>query len=215
MFCKKCGTKLGEDSKFCHTCGFSIIAGGGDKKHQRDSSIVEKDKIISRGKLDSPEDYMLLTNIKSKKEAKRNLDLLILLFWLVFLSGAFIRAMENEDELLELFSLMYLLLLWCFIYFCIKVLRSLKLSKWNAVFCVIFAPISWLYLYSLMANPLKIILGRKELPEEIPANLIKSNRKFNEREKSNYKNILFDLAVSLFLMLVTFFTLFTIYTYLE
>lgn len=168
MFCEKCGTKLDEGSKFCHSCGASVGNNLSIPKKARSVKRHEEAKKISIAP-DNPrgtaEEYLAKTDIKDKEEAKKYLSQLKALFWLVVLSIIIIRGVgESESESAAVLYIPFIGLMIYFVYFCVKVLKAEKLPKANALWCVFFAPFSYFYLYPLMADPLKIILGEKQPP---------------------------------------------------
>lgn len=155
MFCSNCGAEQPNESKFCQKCGHKI-----NRKDQK------------------TRDLALIT----KADAKKYLIRLKILFWAVFLSIGVIRALgESKNELAAILFFPYLGLVIYFIIFCVKILKAEKLSKANALWCVIFAPISWLYFYPLITNPLKIILGEKEPPAVLSKEQVAENTKKSRR----------------------------------
>ncbi len=187
MFCENCGTKIEEDSKFCYNCG--TIVGNNLPILKKVKQVKQHDEIKKTNiGIDNPrgtaEEYLTKTDIKNTEEAKKYLRQLKALFWLVFLSIIIIRGLgESESELAAILYIPYLGLMIYFIYFCVKVLKIEKLPKINALWCILFAPISYLYLYPLMADPLKIILGEKQPPAHLndterKQKNIEANKKF-------------------------------------
>ncbi|MCK4554743.1 zinc-ribbon domain-containing protein [Candidatus Parcubacteria bacterium] len=163
MFCANCGTKIEENSKFCHNCGNSVINDLPTLKNEK--QLNNEVNATTNDTRETAEEYLAKTDIKNVEEAKKYLGQLKALFWIVFLSMVVIRGLgESESELAVILFIPYIGLLIYFIYFCVKVLKAEKLPKANALWCVVFAPISWLYLYPSMADPLKIILGKKQPP---------------------------------------------------
>ncbi len=165
MFCVNCGSKIEDGSKFCHNCGININIDLSTPKNVKKTEQVIKTNVKTDNTRESAEEYQAKTNIKSKEEAKKYLNQLRVLFWIVFLSIVVIRVLgELESELVAILSIPYIGLLIYFIVFSVKVLKAEKLSSVNALWCIFFAPISWLYIYPLMADPLKIILEEKQPP---------------------------------------------------
>jgi len=184
MYCPECGLSLDKNCKFCHHCGVNI---GADLLIPQK---VKKTKQIGRANVnvdktrETVEEYQARTNIKSKEEAKKYLKQLRVLFWIVFLSIIAMRGLsESESELAVMLVIPYIGLLVYFIIFSVKVLEAEKLSGANALWWIFFAPISWLYIYPLMADPLKIILGEKQPPirlseTERKQKSVQANKKF-------------------------------------
>lgn len=184
MFCANCGSKIEESSKFCHNCGTTVGAGLSIPKKSKKTEQVSETDINTNNERETVEEYKEKTNIKSKEEAKKYLNQLRVLFWIVFLSMVIIRGLgESESELAAILSIPYIGLLIYFVIFSVKVLKAEKLSGANALWCIFFAPISWLYIYPLMADPLKIILGEKQPPirlseTEKKQKIAETNKKF-------------------------------------
>ena len=150
----------------------------------------------------TPEEYLSETNIKNKEEAKRYLKELKIIFWVHLISLSFLYSSnESGNESAFVFFIFYICILGVFIYFCIKLLKVEKIPTGNAWFCVVFAPISWLYLYPLLANPLKIILGEKQPPIRISN---EKRRETYEKSKKHWKkvSIVLGILVSLWLLSV-------------
>ncbi len=165
MFCANCGSKIEEDSKFCHHCGTNVGANLSTPQKTKKTEQISKSNTNTENARETMEEYQARTNIGSKEEAKKYLNQLRVLFWIVFLSMVVIRGLsKSESELAVILLVPYTGLLIYFIIFSVKVLKAEKLSSANALWCILFAPISWLYLYPLMADPLKIILGEKQPP---------------------------------------------------
>jgi len=163
MFCANCGNEIEKSSKFCHHCGDkSSISKKSNKTKQTEEPRVDVNIDSSR---ESVDEYQARTDIKDKKEAKRYLIKLRILFWVVFLSMMVIRGVgEVESDALFILFVPYIGLLIYFIIFCAGLLKAERLSRLNALWCIFFAPLSWFYVYPLMADPLKIILGKKQPP---------------------------------------------------
>ncbi len=163
MFCINCGSKVEEGSKFCPHCGINF--GVESLISKKENKTEQIDRISIDSIRETVEEYQSRTNIKSKEEAKKYLSQLKAMFWIVSLSMIFMRIIgELESELTVILFIPYIGLLIYFIIFSVKVLKAEKLSGANALWCIFFAPISWFYLYPLMADPLKIILGKKQPP---------------------------------------------------
>lgn len=177
MFCANCGTKIENGAKFCHHCGTDVDNNSPTLKKEKQveqNSEIKKD-IKSDNLRETAEEYLARTDIKNKDEARKYLNQLRALFWIILLG----RFVLGESDIL---AILYLGLFIYFIVFCSKVLKAEKLSKANALWCIFFAPISWLYLYPLMTDPLKIILGKKQPPihlnnEERKQKAIEVNKK--------------------------------------
>ena len=178
MFCVSCGTKIKDEAKFCYHCGMNIdnsLLILKKEKQAGQNSEVKKD-IKSDNSRETAGEYLAKTDIKSKDEARRYLNQLKALFWIIFL-GIFVLG---ESDIL---AILYFGLFVYFIVFCLKLLNAEKLSKANAFWCIFFAPISWLHLYPLMANPLKIILGEKQPPIHL------SNKEREQKATEFHKKI--------------------------
>lgn len=158
MFCASCGSEQNIQAKFCVNCGKSVPGGIGIFKNQTDESPISGAMSIS--------EYMAHTNIKSREEAQKYLTNLKILFWLV---GVLMFAVKGgsgsfDEGTFALILLVYLVLLVYFVIYCVKVVRAEKICRSSAVFTILFAPISWIWFYPAITEPLKIILGIKPTP---------------------------------------------------
>lgn len=193
MFCTNCGSKLEEGSKFCHCCGTST-------KESVSSTITGR----SDQNRETKEGYLSRTGITlTKEEAKKYLRQTRSLFWLVFLALLMMRALslneETNDQFLILFFIFlpfYFILLIYFIFYCTKVLKAEHISRANALWCVFFAPLSWLYLYPLITDPLKIIIGKKQPP------ILLNKEERRKRNKKSWRNfwIMIGFLVVIFIL---------------
>lgn len=119
----------------------------------------------------SKEEYLASTSIKDADEAARYLKRLKILFWSFFWSGIVMQVISEIDTTNSRYAIFYLIamasyfaLLVYFTYFCAKVLKKTNRKQYNAMFCFLFAPISWFYYYPYITEPLKIITGEIPLP---------------------------------------------------
>lgn len=201
MFCANCGSKIEESSKFCHHCGANIGAHLSTPKKSKKTEQISEINVNTDNTRETVIEYQAKTNIKSKEEAKKYLNQLRVLFWIVFLSMVVIRGLgESESELAAILFIPYIGLLIYFIIFSVKVLKAEKLSGANALWCIFFAPISWLYIYPLMADPLKIILGEKQPP--IRLSEAEKKQKTAEANKKFWRNfwIIIGVVVGVFVI---------------
>lgn len=174
MNCTNCGAKIDESSKLHHQCGTVI-------------NTISKVEQPNTKTLETREQYLANTSIKDIAQAKGYLKQLKLLFWIVFIFSLVVELLDYSEfysnDLFGLLGIVNLGLIIYFIYFCSKVLKAEKISRWNALLCVFFAPLSWIYLYPLITDPLKIITGEKQLPVvltelEKQQKATKDNKKF-------------------------------------
>lgn len=136
----------------------------------------------------SRSEYMAMTNIKSVEDAQKLLNNLKIFFWVTFLWYAalvyFGEYVPDDGNLgYSLFCFLYIVELIFFVSYCVKVLKAEKISKSDAIFCVILAPISWLWFYPGITEPLKIIIGEKQPPLRIYF-----EDAYLERERARNKN---------------------------
>ncbi|MDD4290095.1 MAG: zinc ribbon domain-containing protein [Patescibacteria group bacterium] len=163
MFCQHCGVKIEENTKFCHHCGAKTNSNTLQLKKEGAKKNIETQGSSINNERETVEEYLSKTNIKNKEEAKKYLNQFRILLWTVFISMVFVRGLnESAPEGSLMFGIIYLGLLIYLIIFCVKILSVEKQPKINAIWCIIFAPLSWLYLYPLIADPLKIIIGQKQ-----------------------------------------------------
>lgn len=201
MFCANCGNKIEESSKFCHHCGTNVGADLSTPKKAKKTEQISKTNVNTDNTRETVEEYQARTNIKSKEEAKKYLNQLRVLFWVVFLCMVVIRGLgESESELAAILFIPYIGLLIYFIIFSVKVLKAEKIPGANALWCIFFAPISWLYIYPLMADPLKIILEEKQPP--IRLNEAEIKQKTAEANKKFWRNfwIIIGIVVGVFVI---------------
>lgn len=161
MFCSNCGKKIKEDSNFCYKCGFEVgIKLPVLKNNKNIETEAFKNKLDKESRKNQAE-----INIISKERAEEYLDKLWVLFFFVFLGFIFFKFVNytEEQETFIALSFIYIGLLAYFVYFSAKVLKEEKLSRWNAVWCILFAPISWIYLYPLITKPLKAVLKKPKI----------------------------------------------------
>jgi hypothetical protein len=199
MFCANCGSKIEKSSKFCHHCGVGVSANLLTLKKESKIKQISKPSLNTDNLRETLEEYQAKTNIKNKKEAKKYLNQLKALFWIVFLSMIIIHSLsELKSELATILFIPYILLLIYFIYFCTKILKAERLPKSNAALCIIFAPLSWAWLYPLMANPLKIILEEKQPP--IRLNEAEKKQKAAKANKKFWRNfwIITEIIIGIF-----------------
>ncbi len=116
------------------------------------------------------EEYLLKTGIKNQEEAKSRLWHLNCLFaffvtLLVIKSG--IKELDENTHLL-LFAV-YAGLLMFFWAYCVKIIRLTRnVTRAKSYWLFVLAPISWLWFYSEITRPLKIIVGEIEPPDKFP-----------------------------------------------
>ena len=163
MYCNQCGSILSENSKFCHKCGNKIFVNKQKSKNGTETKIVRENK---DGELMSLEEYMAHTNIENIDEAKKYLTQLNILFVLVFIGIIFVRGFATiiNENIYATVWIIYIVLLIYFVWYCVKVARVEKIQKVSVAFSIIFAPISWLWFYPSITDPLKIAIGKKKPP---------------------------------------------------
>ncbi|MFZ4648914.1 MAG: hypothetical protein ACOYMB_04810 [Patescibacteria group bacterium] len=166
------------------------------------------------------EEYISLTNIKSRAEAKRYLITLNIFFatsvviYILYrillykfpISSMPVLFMENGF----LFSLFVtagpLLVLWIvmvfFTVYASKVIKAERVSNTYAIFCFLFAPISWIWFYPRIMKPLRIILGKEETPSR---EFIQQQGAKEKKVKSNFwlKAIVVSISFCIFFLVLT------------
>lgn len=164
MNCQKCNVELPKNETSCPKCN----------SNNKDLAI-ESERITK-------EEYLLRTNIKSIEDASKYHTRLKMLFTGTIIVSTLTRVFANFIEMSNVYALIYLLffitnisLIIYFIAYSIKVLKAEKISRWNAALCVFFAPISWIWFYPTIMDPLKIIMGKKNPPLKNPE--IKAKKK--------------------------------------
>ena len=139
------------------------------------------------------EEYLATTNIQSVEQAGHYLLQLRILFSLVFINAIVIQILERTNfQTAYTVCLVYALtVLVYFVYFCRKVIHAEKNTNASVFFCILFAPISWFWLYPSLVNPLKIIMGKMSPPDHPPA----AKQHLSEADIAQYKKD-FDKRVS-------------------
>ena len=135
------------------------------------------------------EEYQSHTGIKSAEEARQHMVNLRVFFVSVFVTMVGLRmfahtiALANHSLYLFLW-LAYVVLLVCFVAYCVKVTNLTRdVTEASPALSILFAPISWIWFYPALLRPLKIIMGEIEPPASLrpPADRVeiaKANRKF-------------------------------------
>jgi hypothetical protein len=116
------------------------------------------------------EEYIAKTQIKSVDEARSRLTHLRILFAVVFAFIVLLRggAGQIDQDTYSLIWVAYIALLIYFVVYCVKVIKlTSHVTKANAFWSIIFAPISWFWFYPEITKPLKIIIGEIEPPEKL------------------------------------------------
>lgn len=159
MFCTRCGSVVDNKNKFCSSCGLRIE----NFDNNKNTSTKKEDKvqIEDSSPISTAESYLALTDIRDVVTAKKYLNKLNSLFFLTFVG----IILLNFNPL---FFVILIPLLIYFVVFCNKVIKEERVSNASAVFVFLFAPISWVWFYPSIMDPLKIIVGEKELPKKLP-----------------------------------------------
>lgn len=185
MFCHSCGKEVDSNSKFCHHCGANLSSSSVPIVTKKKVMVVsapsnQVENTIRRPGPMTKEEYMARTNIKSVDEAAGYLTRLKILFISVAVGMVVTRAgTESIDaNIYSAIWFAYIALLVYFVYFCVKVIKAEKIANTSAALSIIFAPISWIWFYPGITEPLKIIIGEKQPPHSLPAEL-----SHEEREK--------------------------------
>lgn len=188
MFCENCGNKIIEGTQFCHNCGSKISDDDHEEKKVSPQNNQSSNKPMTR------EDYMAHTNIKSEEEAKEYLNRLNFLFIAVFIGMVIVNGTADsiDEGLYAIIWLANIALIIYFVWYCVKVIKAEKISKATAAFSIIFAPISWLWFYPNITDPLKIIVGKKVPPVSLPNKLTLGERK--KKDKKFWRNFWIVMA---------------------
>ncbi len=158
------------------------------------------------------EEYMARTNITSVEQAKGYLNQLRALFIIVFLGMAARYLPVSEDAALAIFFTYWAIVIY-FVAYCVKVVKQEKISKAHAAFSILFAPISWIWFYPAIMEPLEIITGKKQPPESLPPELTEEQKAAKQKEgnKKFWKTIGIVCAVAFGLMAIFTITMFLVY----
>jgi len=174
MYCHNCGTQAGDKIKFCHNCGVGISTDSNvEQTKEVNTNQNKQQNIVGKPKGMTREEYMARTNIKSVEEAQGYLSRLKFLFIAVFVGMIIVKggAESINEDVYMLIWLVDIILLIYFVVYCVKVIKAEKIAKTSAALSIIFAPISWIWFYPAITEPLKIIIGEKEPPYSLPPEL--------------------------------------------
>lgn len=113
------------------------------------------------------EEYLRMTNIASEEEAHkmlRNVNgafLAIVFFSYVVPLVVFYIWDVQFSGVLQIANIIFWVI---FTYYCWTVKKAQKISKVSALFAWFFAPLSWIWFYPQLTEPLRIIIGEKQPP---------------------------------------------------
>jgi hypothetical protein len=144
-------------------------------------------------------EYMAHTNIKSVEEAQEYLTTLRILFIVVAIAMVGVRGLAELNEQFEFLYLPYLILLIFFVFYCVKVVKAEKISRAHAGFSILFAPLSWIWFYPEITEPLKIITGKLLPPSSLPSRE-KEKQQYQERNKKFWRRFVYIVIIVLVLI---------------
>jgi tetratricopeptide (TPR) repeat protein len=213
MYCDKCGTEIRKGVKFCPGCGkkiedsHSVLSDLKPKKWNNKFVTEDEERITAK-------EYLMTTNVKDWDEARRLLTTVRLFFWWAFFA-LIIAHFVNESEVVSSFVdiiniISFLFYLWLFIVTA-KWLKAVNSSVANTLW--LFIPICWLFIYPMIADPLKTILGIRKPPyrstftaKKSPlhsANLHDNSKIIEQAKISKWKNILYkSIGIIILLWLI-------------
>lgn len=117
------------------------------------------------------EEYKQHTNIQDAEEAKSLMKRIKILFACTFIGIIginILRAISSNIEGITIYLLGYLLLYAYFIYRCYEITKKTKkVTRAEIVFSFFFAPISWIWFYDALLEPLQVITGERDVPDHI------------------------------------------------
>ncbi len=165
MFCNKCGTEIRKWVKFCPGCGTKIEGTNATNDNLKWKKWENK---ITPGKDEeriTVQEYLMTTNIKDLDEARKLLNMVKFFFWgsSFFLVFNYLITESGIDSSLKdiISTISWLTYLWLII-ITMKGLKAVNQSMANTFWLII--PICWLFLYPMIADPLKTILGIRKPP---------------------------------------------------
>jgi hypothetical protein len=210
MYCANCNSLIEKGTKFCQNCGIGIskssLISKPEKSIEKNFNSRQPSSNHSIKTEETPEAYMQKTDIKSTDEAQSMLSRLKITFWAVAISLLTLNVITElssslSNEFAYLFIALYFGVLIYFVFYCMTVLKAVNLPRTSAFWCVFFAPFGWFYLYPLMANPLKIILGKLPVPSSEEAQ--EKNRKARISKRKFYIRFWIIAGVLVLLYILT------------
>jgi len=146
------------------------------------------------------EEYRAQTEIANAEEAAEYLWNLRAMFIAVFAARYgvyFLGSFGFTSQMIQVYAFCLGGLCLFFIYYCLKIIRLTKnVTKANAIWSILFAPLSWFWFYPEITKPLKIITGEIEPPASIQP--IEERRQIEQASWKRYwKTLIIVFLISL------------------
>lgn len=151
------------------------------------------------------EEYLALTNIKSVEEARDYIKQLRVLFIAVMISIAIPENIAIPAQYLIYVGLGIGILWIYFLFFCRKVIKAEKIADTSYLFSIFFAPISWIWFYPAIMEPLQIITGDKQLPEDFNVETFKEKMAAKEKANKSFTSFMLKFILGAIIFLVVLF----------
>ncbi len=151
------------------------------------------------------EEYRAVTQIQSAEEAKSWLESTRMLFiasigFYVAMQFAYYGTSASIDD--GVVSVIYLFLFFYLLVHCIRLIRRTRdVTSAHIIWYFLFAPVSWLWFYTDLVKPLKIIIGEIEPPAELPKRRVLTSEERKRVSKRFWRTILWTTVIS-FLALI-------------
>ncbi len=112
------------------------------------------------------EEYLQATSYASVEEARKDLKAIQFLFPAVLGAAFLVRIGAVVDPRVGIVSwALYLAFLVFFIWKCRTIIKKTRhVSKAQLLFSIVFAPLSWIWFYPQLSEPLEIIVGSRMPP---------------------------------------------------
>ncbi|MCC7522291.1 hypothetical protein IT407_00600 [Candidatus Uhrbacteria bacterium] len=119
------------------------------------------------------EEYMRLTAYTSIEQARHDLNILRSMFVVVLIAifasdYLYVLLYQINRDFAVFLLIGYVCLLGLFVWKCHELKQKTKqVNKASLVFSIILAPISWIWFYPQMTEPLEIIVGNRQPPTSV------------------------------------------------
>jgi hypothetical protein len=145
--------------------------------YKNDSRAIQKHASDSSSKISQKvnDEYLKLTGYTSVKEAQKDLKILKILFSVaVVLLNILVILLLINLRILDLYISYYpeiFIIIGCLIYLCMLVWKcwnviqkTEQVTRAHIVFSILLAPLSWIWFYPQLVEPLEVIAGLRMPP---------------------------------------------------
>ena len=151
------------------------------------------------------EEYLALTTIKSVEEARGYLLQLRVLFPLLLLLIGLSEYLKLPTPY-DLYFGIFCLVAWAyFVYFCRKVIKAEKFADTSYLLSIIFAPISWIWFYPAIMEPLLIITGEKEIAPGFNIKTVEEKLAAKAKANKSFTSFMLKFIIGSIIFLVALF----------